>query len=288
MHINYLILAHDNFRHLDRLIEALHDTESRFFIHIDRKTAANYHTLSAQVDVLTGQSRVKVNWGSFGMIQATINLMQQAALARPADYYILLSGADYPIRSRAFLQHVLSSGHEFINILPAPLPHKPLSRFEHVYFDYNRRRRSVVSSLMTLLEKTLAALRITRTIPFQLYAGSQWFALTGPCVDHILRTLDTDKSYVRFFRYALIPDEAFFHTIIGNSAFAASTHTSLTYTDWSTGPGPAVLTDHHIDLFEAQTAFEGAYGTYTPVFARKFDATNADLLARIAKKCHAQ
>ena len=284
MKINYLILAHGNFSHIDRLIDSLNDTDSRFFVHIDRKTAANYINPSANVEVLTGKSRVNVNWGSFGMIQATINLMKKAALARPSDYYILLSGSDYPIRSRDFLQKILSSGKEFINVLPAPLPHKPLSRFEHFYFDYNRRRPGFVGHLMMILENTLSALCIKRKIPFQLYAGSQWFAITGKCADHILCTIETDKIYTKLFRYSLIPDEAFFHTIIGNSEFATDTHRNLTYTDWSTNPAPAVLTEKHIELFEKQTEFEGSYGKYTPVFARKFDETNADLIEIIENK----
>jgi hypothetical protein len=47
--------------------------------------------------------------------------------------------------------------------------------------------------------------------------GSQWWALTRPCVEMIVRT--ADEPELRFFRHTFAPDEMYFHTIVANSKF---------------------------------------------------------------------
>jgi hypothetical protein len=42
MIVNYLILAHANYDHLDRLIEALDAPGTNFFLHIDKKSHPDY------------------------------------------------------------------------------------------------------------------------------------------------------------------------------------------------------------------------------------------------------
>jgi len=279
MKISYLILAHSNFRHLNRLIDALDDADSTFYIHIDKKALQDYKPHKANISVIP--THIDINWGGFAMIEATLALLEYGVKHTPdTDYYILISGVDYPIRSKAFLYNQLQRGKEYIDIAPLPVPYKPAERYEYYYFDYNRRNLKFYNPKF-LLEVLLKKLKIKRKAPFPVYAGSQWFALTRGCVHYILKTVNEDKRYIDFFRHTLVPDEAFFQTIIGNSPFKGKTAANLTYTDWQVPVPPATIEQRHVDFLKTHIEFNDEYGQRFPYFARKFDDNSDEIIAKI-------
>lgn len=279
MKICYLILAHNNFNHLSRMIEALNNPESTFYIHIDKKAIDLYVPPSGNVKIIPEQ--IDINWGGYSMIEATLALMEYGIEYSPeADYYILISGVDYPIRPKSFLLDLLSKGKEYIDIAPVPILYKPIERYEYFYFDYNRRNLKYSNPLF-LIEVLLKKLRIKRKAPFKIYAGTQWFALTRKCVEYILNIIKKDKRYIHFFKHTLVPDEAFFQTIIGNSPFSQQTKSSLTYTDWEVPNPPATLKEKHIKFLKTHIEFNDEYGQRFPYFARKFDDNDEKLLEKI-------
>lgn len=279
MKISYLVLAHNNFIHLQRLINALNNSDTDFYIHIDKKTKNEFKVKGNNVRVLPEQ--FSINWAGFGMIEATLLLMKTAMTKSPqSDYYILISGVDYPIRPNSFLMDKLSTGKEFIDIAPIPVPYKPIERFEYFYFDYDRRNMKHYDPRF-LTEVLLKKLKFKRNIPFQIYVGTQWFALTNGCVRYILQSLEDKPEYRKYFLHSLVPDESFFQTIIGNSPFAQNTDPCLTYTDWTVKIPPALISDEHIDLLKHKIIFDHEYGQSTPYFARKFDDNSLNIIQRI-------
>ncbi len=282
MKICYLILAHNNFNHLDRLMEALNGKDVSFCIHIDKKVSETYNPSLPNASVISNP--VDINWGGFTMIEATLALMEYGVgYMINADYYILISGVDYPIRPKQFLYDLLKEEKEYIDIAPVPVPFKPIERYEYYYFDYNRRNLKHYNPKF-LIEVLLKKLKIRRKAPFKIYAGTQWFALTADCVFYILKTIDKDKRYIKFFRHTLVPDEAFFQTIIGNSPFMSQTRSSLTYTDWEVPIPPATIEDRHVDFLKTHIEFNDEYGTRFPYFARKFNDASEDILKRIQEE----
>lgn len=280
MRICYLILAHNNFKHLSRLIEALDDSENNtFYIHIDKKAKEEFIATQENIHIIP--THIDINWGGYTMIEATLALMEYGIQNMPdADYFILISGVDYPIRSKSFLIDQLNEGKEYIDIAPVPVPYKPTERYEYYYFDYNRRNLKHYNPLF-LIEVFLKKLRIKRKAPFKIYAGTQWFALTNKCVQYILWTVKEDKRYSHFFKHTLVPDEAFFQTIIGNSPFAEQTKSSLTYTDWEVDNPPATIKESHVEFLKTHIEFNDEYGHRFPYFARKFDDSSDKVLKKI-------
>lgn len=279
MKINFLILAHSNFQHLNRLIETLDEEGVNFFVHIDKKSKEQYHSNKSNVHII--KDRVKVYWSGFGMIEATLKLLRLAQSTINEGYYCLLSGADYPIRPNSYIKKILSGDLEFMNILSVPAPGKPMNRFEYYYFNYDRSVKTFFPITLGIIERVAILLKIKRPIPFKIFAGSQWFAITNNCVKHILTEVEENPKYIQFFKKTKMPDEAFFQTIIGNSSFLRKTQTNLTYTDWSTNPSPAIMNDTHLDLFINQLEFVGTYGKYLPIFARKFNDESELLIRKI-------
>ena len=282
MKVCYLILAHNNFSHLTRLIEALGDKDATFCIHIDQKSTRQFTTEKKNVAIIPQHKNI--NWGGYAMIEATLALLQYGYTNNAdADYYILLSGVDYPIRSREFLYNQLAKGKEFIDCAPTPFMDKPMGRFEYYYFDVDRRKHGYFHPKI-MSEIAMRIFKLKRKLPFKIFVGGQWFALTRPCVQYILDVTEKDKQYESFFRNSLIPDEAFIQTIIATSPFANNLAPNMTFTDW-TGPNPPVkIEDRHIDLLRENSEFEDEYGIRHPCFARKFDDNSEAIITRIEKE----
>src|SRR5665647_1946406 len=169
MKIAYLILAHNNYHHLNRLINALNDSNRVFFIHIDNtlKLPSNLNEFENVVFV----RGPKVYWAGWSTIEAILSLMRTATRIG-FDYYFLLSGADYPIRSNSFLYNQLSAGGEFMNIKKGFYGDKSEKRFKYYYFDcFDRRNvRSIKTAFFYLFEGIMKLFFQKKSYPFkQIY-----------------------------------------------------------------------------------------------------------------------
>ena len=274
MKIAYLIAAHGNYLHLERLIKALNEGDCIFYIHIDKRSSLP--DIKGE-NIIFISERVKVNWSGFSLVQVSINLLQRA-FEDSCDYYAFISGADYPVKPNSCLKELLQQGGEYIHIQKIGTdPYAPLSRYKYYYFTdfYNRRNKSSIKTKFFLaLQKNLRKLKIKKQVPFQLYTGSQWFVLSKQCVEYILNEINGNKKYKQFFRFGFCSDESFFQTIIGNSEFRNNVKGNLTYTDWSVNPGPAMIGKHHLPVLKTSDKF----------FARKFDDNSTEIIDTIDRE----
>jgi len=284
MKIAYLITAYNNYNHLKRLLSALNDSNVVFFIHIDKKS--NMPDNLTEFDNLVFIERKNVWWAGWSQVDATIRLIRQA-ISYGFDYYIFLSGTDYPIRPNSFLYKKLSKGGEFIDIIKEIINEKPEMRIKYYYFDCFDRRNiiNIKTVFFTLLERTNRLFFQKKIYPFkQIYYGSTWWALSHNCLGYVLDQIDNNTDYSRFFQTCWAPDESIFQTIIGNSPFFSKCQPNLTYVDWNSVPQPALINLKHIELFKKQIEFNKPYGIYTPFFARKFDDNSTNLIELIEKE----
>jgi hypothetical protein len=258
--IAYLILAHGNFKQLQRLLDALKYPGCKFYIHIDKKSSMpDIH----REDVYFIKDRVKVYHSTFSENKATIKLMQKAAEDDVYDRYILLSGMDYPLRSNEQIIKRINNDEEYITIYKWPNHLHASSYFKYYYFDcFNRRQLNFKKGFFESIEKSLRKLRIQKKFPFQLYTGYQWFILSHKYILLILDTLKKDRRYIKFFSTCRITSESCFHSIIGNSSLMNDKiKPYLSYVDFSSGGYPALITKDYLE--------ELRNGDY--LFARKFD-----------------
>lgn len=111
--VAYLILAHQDPVNLSRLIDRLRHN-SDFYVHIDAKAdLAEFTKNQDQSDVTFVQNRADIAWAGIAMINATLHLMQQALNADESySHLVLLSGADYPIKSATVIHESISSQPE--------------------------------------------------------------------------------------------------------------------------------------------------------------------------------
>ena len=291
MNIAYLILAHDQPAHLRELIERLSTPDSHFYVHIDRKSRIADFTLPDDPRIYVLEERVRVFWGDYSQVEAIVQLMR-AALARPGaehQRFVLLSGADYPVRSNAFI-HAFFADHpdeEFINIEPMPTADgaKTLDRLTTYRPETTTSR--VINRLVRLAQRTGLMTRKRDYLPFLggllPCGGHTWWALSRDAVSYVLDFMDAQPDMIDFYRHTVCPDEHCFHTILGNSAFAPLVRCCITYADWSRRSyRPEILTLEHAAFLTHNPSQppSAAFPEGLPfLFARKFSADSQALLA---------
>ena len=291
MNVAYLITAHDNPEHLRRLVAALSSPSSKLFVHIDRKSnVGEFSGLEASHIDLT-PDRVPVYWADFSLIEAILVLLRKAmADPRHFDRFVLLSGADYPLRSAAAIDRFFARHPEteFINLveMPAEAAGKPLSRLT-VYTPrpgdptIGRGIRKVLMKVGKAAPDRDYKAYLRDLAP---YGGSTWWALSRQACEVILAFVKRETRAVRFFKNTWCPDETFFHTILGNSDLRARVARNLTYADWSAGrASPAYLSERHLAFFQTTTSFPATdvFGPGDMLFARKFTDAQGDLVTQL-------
>jgi Core-2/I-Branching enzyme len=288
MKIAYLVFAYKNPQLLRREIEALSSANSVFFVHIDKKCNLDDFSLLRGDRVFFLDNRYIVYWAEFSGVLAILALIQRA-LQGPEhyDYLVLLSGSEYPLRSRSYIEDFFedNNGSQFIDMVKIPnrSAGKPLS---HI----NAFRVQSTKPFLRLIVKALARLGcVRRDYRNQLgalepYGGHTWWALTRDACQYICNFVDHNPRVVRFFENASQPEETFFHTILGNSEFKSRIRRNLVYEDWSAGGArPAMIGEKHIAYFEAQqrVCINDAFGSGEVLFARKYCDENLGALGRI-------
>ena len=94
----WLIIAHNEFDILQRLVSLLDDERSDFFIHFDKKvkTLPTLHLEKGRLFVL--ENRMDVRWGSVSQIKVELELLEAALLKGPYAHYHILSGTHLPLK----------------------------------------------------------------------------------------------------------------------------------------------------------------------------------------------
>jgi hypothetical protein len=290
--IAYIVVAHKLPHQLLRLVSRLNTDRTWFFIHIDKKTDALDYQFVA--DGLRGLSNCQLlprrvcHWGDFGDVQAAIDGIHEVIRQRiPADYAILLSGQDYPIKSNRHIERFLSDscGRSYLSYTLLPSPHWEnggLDRLErwhfHLrdgYFVFPEKRRFRRRAPELLWSLAVRFFPVKRKLPrgFKWFGGSAFWCLTRDCIEYIDSFVRENRHFVKFFRYALLPDEIFFQTVLVNSRLKNTiVNDHLRYIDWTKPNSPAILRKEDFDYLMQSSR----------LFARKFDdSVDAEVLDMI-------
>jgi hypothetical protein len=286
VNVAYLVLCHTNPQVIKRTIRALSSDACAFFIHLDLKSDIERFSCIKGENVFFSQERLRVYWGEFSQTEAIALLIRQALESpRYYDYLVLLSGSEYPLRSSAYIHEFLeiNGGSEFISLVKMPALGKPLSRICTVRYPSDRPVRRFAGRALAKLGFAQRDYR-KHLGGCEPYSGSTWWALSREACDYILRFMASNTVVERYFRNTFASDEAFFHTILGNSPFRPTIRRNLLYEDWSTGgPSPVTLKEAHLRRFTSHEKvwLEDMYGSGEALFARKFSDDDLNLLDRI-------
>src|SRR4030095_16586723 len=295
MRIAYIVLAHDPPNHLGRLLRALDTPWSSSPVHIDRKADISlFRQALSPGGVRPLIRRIEIAWEDYSVVEAIVLLMRGALSVTPtADYFVLLSGSCYPLRSNEYIRSFLQARHgpSFSSVVRMPCPEagKPLDRLTK-YKPYAA--RTVGNRLRQLYVSQLHALGLMSPVqdyrpylrPLQPFGGSTWWALTHEACAHALRFIDRERRGIRLYPYRSHAGESLLPTIVGNSAYMSTVVPNFTYADWSAGGRhPAEISAAHVSAFRdaRRIMCDDAYGPREALFARKFPDHSEQLVQSI-------
>jgi hypothetical protein len=275
----FLILAHKNPEQVNRLIKSLDHPSASVYVHTDKKSGWPKEITDSSATRI--KNNVAVYWGDYTPVEATLNGMKEIiAHQRDFDYFILLSGQDYPIKPIDELLQFLkeNKGKEFIEHTPVNDQgwKEAMSRYQ--YYHYRRNKNFWMWMLFAGVRCFMKLTGFKRTAPMPIYAGSQWFTISRKACEYILDYIERRPDYITFMQRSNFVDEMFFQTILLNAPFKEKcAQNNLRYIDWGHMPGkktrsPKILLSEDWEKIQVSDAF----------FARKFDIMkDASILDRI-------
>src|SRR5580765_6877274 len=100
MKMAFVIVAYKDPSQIERLIKKFSRPENDFYIHLDKKiNISNFSYLEQLGQVYFIKSRVKVNWGGFGVTAGILNSLDEILKkGKNYDFISVVSGQDYLIK----------------------------------------------------------------------------------------------------------------------------------------------------------------------------------------------
>ncbi len=281
MKFAYLIMAHHRFSVLKLLLEDLDDSRNDIFLHIDSKTK------TADIDVLQSSvkkanlvlvKRMPVYWGDYSQIKCVMRLIKAATEYGYHDYYHLLVGVEYPLKSQDYIYKFFeeNKGKEFIGY---DWKGEYLDRVRYWYFfsKYARSTDRIEKSLFALeqhfllLQRKIGINRIKKKEDYFKKGYANW-SITHELALYIL---DEFRKIKGTYKYTKCADEIIIHTIVYHSKFYSKVYdirdeyrSAMRLTTWEDPHNQLHLEDYDKLIHSDK------------LFARKFDDDNAEWLIR--------
>ncbi|MDX1959981.1 MAG: beta-1,6-N-acetylglucosaminyltransferase [Leptospiraceae bacterium] len=211
--IAYFILVHRFPDQFKRLFKSIYHPKNHYLIHIDGKT--NIDTYEEIQEFILDYPNTylleseNVVWGGYSMVQAELNGMKYLLEVNANwDFFINLSGQDFPLQSQEFIQDYLGKNREssFIKIANQLIDRPDtMNRVENFYVETPNGFVGRQSSRPMMKGVTS-------------YIGGQWMILNRECCEFICNSPEV-KSFEDFYLNTFIADESFFQTVIMNTSF---------------------------------------------------------------------
>ncbi|WP_294215188.1 beta-1,6-N-acetylglucosaminyltransferase [uncultured Chryseobacterium sp.] len=211
--IAYFIMVHHKPQAFKELFRQIYTKDQYYLIHIDRKAKPEvteeiqlYLIRFPNAYVLESMNIVS---GGFSMIQAELNAMEYLLqVSREWDYFINLSGEDYPLRSQKIIRQFLGQQKE---------------RNYLFYYDQKFYRPDTLQRIQnhfTELTHKISSLIYKREFMKDVipYIGGKWMILTRTACLFMTgnkRVMEFEDYYL----HTLLPAESFFQTVFMNTEF---------------------------------------------------------------------
>ncbi|MPQ43538.1 beta-1,6-N-acetylglucosaminyltransferase [Clostridium tarantellae] len=266
----YMIIAHNNFYILEKLLKLIDDERNDVFIHIDKKVVdvdlQYIKSITKKSKTTLIEPRLNIFWGSSTQVDVELALLKNAVKGN-YDYYHLISGVDLPLKSQDYIHKFFeeNKGTEFIGFTNHD-DVAPRVKYYRIFTNTSFYRNKLISYVDRVNAKVQSILGVNRLKHnnYTLRRGAQWFSITNDLAKHIL---SKKEEIVKFCDKTICSDEVFMQTFTLNSKFKDKLHSitsenngSFRCIDWKRG-NPYV--------FRSKDFQELVQSPY--LFARKFD-----------------
>ncbi|BAZ48454.1 hypothetical protein NIES4103_10620 [Nostoc sp. NIES-4103] len=279
--IGFVLLTHNKPRQTYRLVNKLnslfkyppivcHHDFSKCDLSVD----------SLPKNVLLVRPHVQTEWGKFSLIEATVKALRLLYEVPDApDWFVLLSGADYPIKSAKQILDDLASNPYDAFIQYEPITYETYKQdlkpsmlwLKNSYqryctksfaFNYSKKYYAQLNLEIRLEHPLLAKPFLPFSQKIACFSGSQWFCANRKAAEYIIDFHSKKNPITSHYSKLMYADESYFQTILANASHLKLKNDRLRYIDWSTGgPHPKILLMEDLPNLLASSAH----------FARKFD-----------------
>lgn len=250
----YLIMAHNEFELLAKLVSMLDYKNNDIYIIVDKKAKGFDKSIieSAVKEAnVTFLKRIKTFWAGTSLIKAEVMLLREAT-KKYHDYYHLLSGVDLPIKTHeqidAFFEK--NNGKEFVTFdETACKTGNFLNRV--TYFHLQGLNHKLIAKTDNALLKLQQVLKVNRikNKKIEFKKGGQWFDITHGFAEYTVDQMTNNPKLKKAFRNVSYCDEVFMQTLLYSSEYYGNRATFGThFIDWSNHKGsPEILTEKDFD-----------------------------------------
>jgi hypothetical protein len=275
--IGFVLLTHNNPKQALRLVNRLNSM-------FDRPPIAWHHDFtfstlpfeSITKNISLVRPHIRTAWGTFSPLDAMIMALDKLFKAPdPPDWFVLLSGSDYPIKSPNTIIHDLSRSEFDVHMHHEKIGFNSYERDWHrlCYDRYcatrvrlpaiNRRLRPTRHTII-LRHPVFVSRQTPFSSDFSCFAGEFWFCAKRSAAEYLVEYHRTKTALADHYRARPNVLESYHHTILCNATFRISQN-NWRYVDWSHSSGaphPKTLTIEDLTKMRESTAH----------FARKFHA----------------
>jgi Core-2/I-Branching enzyme len=234
LNLLYAILTHDEPRSTIRLVEKLYEPGHLFVIHVDGKEASDstYETLVEYARyrdyVHVIPTRVRIAWGGFSMVNATLHILKYAFATdsrgrKPLDFHkvVHMASTSYPLASNTEIRQRLADYPLDANFMFVIMKPSRPSKHSWSYF----------------VECDDALHRIYRLEPLkgenngmELFTSSQWWIISREFAQYLAEAKPGTfvHQYLDYIKHVVVADETFFGTVLRNTEFCTK-HTNRNF-----------------------------------------------------------
>jgi Core-2/I-Branching enzyme len=279
--IGFVLLTHNNPQQALRLVNILNSMFDRPPIawhHDFTLSPLPFESITKNISLVC--PHIRTGWAKFSLIDATIMALDLLFKAPdPPDWFVLLSGSDYPIKSANTIIHDLSRSEFDVHMHHEKITFNSYERdWQRLCYDrycatlvrlpaINRRLRPIWRTI-TLRHPVFLRRETPFSSDLSCFAGEHWFSANRPAAEYLIEYHRTKTALSNHYRardvYTVVPEESYYHTILCNAPFRISQN-NWRYIDWSHNSGaahPKTLTIEDLPKMRESTAH----------FARKFHA----------------
>ncbi|QQG26669.1 glycosyl transferase [Pectobacterium carotovorum] len=212
--IAYFILIHRYPNQFKRLFKSIYHKKNHYVIHVDKRAGKKlFDEISLflrdykNASVLESKEAI---WGGYSLVDAQLRGIEKLVTSGATwDYFINLSGQDFPLKNQDFIMEYLSSFDccEFIKVV-----------------NQNFIRPETMHRIKDYVEEVNGELVISTTSKREFlkgvtpYIGNQWMILSKDFCEFITYSPELEV-FKEFYRNTLIADEGFFQTVLMNTTF---------------------------------------------------------------------
>lgn len=209
----YLIIAHNEFEVLKRLISALDHEANDIYVHIDAKVKAfpQLYCTKSRLYMLT--KRVDVRWGDVSQLHSEYALWEEAYAHGSYAYYHLVSGTHLPLKSqqeiRGYFDSVKGSSvlsPMYTNEYEIDLKIRQYNLFTHTFNSTNNVVKAFSQFFWRVSRRMQKILGIKRYKRQTFCKASNWVSLTQEAVEYML---SKKNDILKKYRYTWCGDEFF-------------------------------------------------------------------------------